>query len=403
MNTIRQPRPLLTGFSVYKGLGSSIYALFAIRVINRFGDFVQLLLVLILTVRLGLSPKDAGIFVSASIIATMVGQMSIGMAADKWGKKPLLVLCQVMVSLSYLSCALLVVVRPNLIPYLILAASPFRGGTAPLTNTMVAEFSPQGRLSHSFSLLYLGTNIGVALGPMVASLLFARSLLLLFAISAVLLSLSTLLLLMTVPNRHAPERPSKEMQQARVHIPPILWLFFIFSALYTLTYGQNSFTLPLQFNSLYGDVLGASRYAKLMMVNAVVVLVCTTLLTAWTHRLGQLVSMAVALFLYVAGYLVYAFCSSFSLFLVATCIWTLGEILMATNSNVFLNVYAHERIRSQCNAWMHVFSSLGHSLAPALGGLVLLDTGYRQLWLLACGICFLLGCGYIALNKYLKS
>ena len=93
MNTIRQPRPLLTGFSVYKGLGSSIYALFAIRVINRFGDFVQLLLVLILTVRLGLSPKDAGIFVSASIIATMVGQMSIGMAADKWGKKQLLVLC----------------------------------------------------------------------------------------------------------------------------------------------------------------------------------------------------------------------------------------------------------------------------------------------------------------------
>jgi hypothetical protein len=94
-----------------------------------------------------------------------------------------------------------------------------------------------------------------------------------------------------------------------------------------------------------------------MMVNAVVVLVCTTLLTAWTHRLGQLVSMAVALFLYVAGYSIYAFCSSFSLFLAATCIWTLGEILMATNSNVFLNAYANERIRSQCNAWMHVFQA----------------------------------------------
>jgi len=393
---------LLTGFSVYKGLGSSIYSLFAIRVINRFGDFVQLLLVLILTIRLGLSPKEAGIFVSASIIATMVGQMVIGMAADRWGKKPLLVLCQVMVSLSYLACALSVALRPTIIPYLILVASPFRGGTAPLTNTMVADFSPQERLPHSFSLLYLGTNIGVALGPMVASLLFARSLLLLFAISAVLLSLSTLLLLVTVPDKRV-QQPSKENRQAKVHIPPILWLFFFFIALYALTYGQNSFTLPLQFNSLYGEVLGTGRYATLMMVNAVVVLVCTTLLTAWTHRLGQLVSMAVALFLYVAGYSIYAFCSSFSLFLAATCIWTLGEILMATNSNVFLNAYANERIRSQCNAWMHVFSSLGHSLAPTLGGVVLLATGYRQLWLLACGICFLLGCGYIALNKYLKS
>ena len=119
MNNVRQPRPLLAGFSVYKGLGSSMYALFTIRVINRFGDFVQLLLVLILTIRLGLSPKEAGIFVSASIIATMVGQMFIGMAADRWGKKPLLVLCQVMVSLSYLACALSVVLRPTIIPYLI--------------------------------------------------------------------------------------------------------------------------------------------------------------------------------------------------------------------------------------------------------------------------------------------
>ncbi len=403
MNNVRQPRPLLAGFSVYKGLGSSMYALFTIRVINRFGDFVQLLLVLILTIRLGLSPKEAGIFVSASIIATMVGQMFIGMAADRWGKKPLLVLCQVMVSLSYLACALSVVLRPTIIPYLILVASPFRGGTAPLTNTLVADFSPQGRLSHSFSLLYLGTNIGVALGPMVASMLFARSLLLLFALSAVLLSLSTLLLLAKVPDKRMQEQQSKDERKTYVRIPPILWLFFVFGALYTLTYGQNSFTLPLQFNSLYGEVAGASRYATLMMVNAVVVLVCTTLLTAWTHRLGQLVSMALALFLYVTGYLGYAFCSHFSIFLVATCIWTLGEILMATNSNVFLNAYADERIRSQCNAYMHVFSSLGHSISPTLGGLVLLATGYRELWLLASALCFLLGCGYIALNKYLKS
>ncbi len=403
MNYVRQPRPLLAGLSVYKGLGSSIYALFTIRVINRFGDFVQLLLVLILTVRLGLSPKQAGVFVSASIIATMVGQMGIGIAADRWGKKPLLVLCQVMVSLSYLLCALSVVLDARLIPYLILVASPFRGGTSPLTNTMVAEFSPQDRMSHSFSLLYLGTNIGVALGPMVASLLFARSLLLLFGLSSILLGLSTLLLLLKVPNRHTQMQSNKEKVQTKVHIPPILWLFFVFGALYTVTYGQNSFTLPLQFNTLYGDVLGAGRFAILMMVNAVVVLVCTTLLTAWTHRLGQLVSMTLAMALYVTGYGLYAFCSQFAVFLAATCIWTLGEILMATNSNVFINAYADERLRSRCNAYLHVFSSLGHSLAPTLGGLVLLHGGYRQLWLLASGLCFLLGCGYIALNKHLKS
>ena len=403
MGNTRITRPLVAGFSLYRGLERNVYILFIIRIINRFGDFVQLLLVLILTGKLGLSPAQAGFFVSFSVIATMVGQFSSGYIADRWGRKTPLVICQAVVSLSYLASAVMFASFPHLVPYLILLSSPFRGGTSPLTNTMVADFSPSDQLSRSFSLLYLGTNIGVALGPVAASFLYARSIVLLFVFSSFLIFLSTLLLLRGIPKSEILYTKETATTAKKLRMPPILILFFILFALYGLAYAQNTFTLPLQFASLYGEVIGSSRYALLMTVNAVTVLLATAFLTTWTHKLGQLPSMAIAMLFYVVGYGMYAGCTVFPLFLVATCIWTFGEILMATNANVFVNAYAPPSLRSRCNSSLTIASSLGHSIAPTGGGLLLAVSGYGQLWGISAGLCFLLGCGYIALNKYLKS
>ncbi len=405
MLTKQKPRQSLAGFSLYRGLGKSIYVLFIIRIINRFGDFVQLLLVLILTGKLNLSPAQAGFFVSLSVAATMLGQLLSAPIAERWGQKRPLVLFQSMVILSYAACAFSYHTHPGLIPYLILLGSPFRGGTAPLTNTMVAEFSSKEQLSQSFSLLYLGTNVGVALGPMAASFLYARSLFLLFSFSALLLSLSTILLAVAIPyvkgiGVHRKREP--DQSGGKLHLSPILVLFFLGFALYSLTYGQNSFTLPLQFASLFGEVVGSRSYAMLMSINAITVLVATAFLTIWTHKIGQLYSMALAMLFYVLGYGVYALCYSLVPFLVATCIWTLGEILMATNANVFVNAYSPPSLRSRANAYLTTTSSLGHALSPSYGGLLLLVLDYRQLWFINAGLCFLLGCGYIALNKYLR-
>ncbi|MGH0054500.1 MAG: MFS transporter [Sphaerochaetaceae bacterium] len=402
MSDTSMTRPSVAGLSLYRGLERNIYTLFVIRIINRFGDFVQLLLVLILTGKLNLTPAQAGFFVSLSVVATMLGQFASGYLADRWGRKVPLVVCQVMVSFSYLACAVLFEPFPQLVPYLILISSPFRGGTSPLTNTMVADFSRPDHLSKSFSLLYLGTNIGVALGPVAASFLYVRSIVLLFSFSSLLLFLSTLLLIVAIPKAGATDKRVSSHSSKTFRMPRILLLFFFLFSLYSFAYTQNTFTLPLQFTSLYGDVLGSSRYAMLMTINAVTVLIATAFLTTWTHKLGQFGSMALAMLFFVIGYGIYAKCREFPLFLVATCIWTFGEILMATNANVFVNAYAPPPLRSRCNAFLTIASSLGRSIAPSAGGLLLAMRGYEQLWSICAGLCFLLGCSYIVLDRYLK-
>jgi len=396
------------GFSLYSGLDRSIYLLFAVRIINRFGDFVQLLLVLILTGKLGMDSHEAGFFISLTLVATMVGQLTAGVIADKLARKYVLVFCQLMVSVCYLVCALLIGSRvTSVVPLVILVGSPFRGATAPITNAMVADFSEDKDRSRAFSLLYLGTNIGVAIGPVAAAFLYGYSIPLLFGGSSLLLLISTILLMAKLPLVK-----SDVYGNASEKIPggfllslvknKVLMLFLLFFALYHLTYQQNTFALPLQFSHLFGDSLGVKRFGLLMTVNALTVLVTTPFITKITSSWGQLKNMALAMLFYVVGYGAYAFCQHLPVFLVATFIWTLGEILMATNANVFLNAYAPPRYRTRFNALAHIAGGSGSALAPTLGGLLLLSYSYSFLWVLMALICLALAVMYLVLDRHLK-
>lgn len=393
---------------MYSGLDPSIYLLFIVRIINRFGDFVQLLLVLILTGKLGMDSHEAGFFISLTLVATMVGQLTAGVVADKLARKNVLVFCQLMVSVCYLVCAWLIRGRfASSVPFIILMGSPFRGATAPITNAMVADFSDDKDRSRAFSLLYLGTNIGVAVGPVAAAFLYGYSIPLLFGGSSLLLLISTLLLVARLPLvrgdvfSNASEKIPGGFFLSLLRNKPLM-LFLLFFALYNLTYQQNTFALPLQFSHLFGDIIGAKHFGLLMTVNALTVLVTTPLITRLTAPWGQLRNMALAMVFYVVGYGAYAFCTHLPVFLVATFIWTLGEILMATNANVFLNAYAPPRYRTRFNALAHIAGGAGSALAPTLGGVLLLSHSFSFLWVLMAFICLGLAVMYLGLDRYLQ-
>lgn len=62
----------------YKGLPKSIYIIFLVQMINRFGDFVFPFLSLFLVKKLGLSYQSAGVAVMISSLATVPGSFAGG-------------------------------------------------------------------------------------------------------------------------------------------------------------------------------------------------------------------------------------------------------------------------------------------------------------------------------------
>ena len=401
----------------YRGLDRNIHILFIARIINRFGDFVQMLLVLILTLRMGLDEATAGLIVTCTVLAAGLGQLFGGMVADRIPRKRVMVYCQLSVAACYIVCGLFTDRGQIAVPLFILLSSPFRGATWPVSNALVADFSHgEAERARAFSLLYLGSNIGVAVGPLVAAFLFARNLPLLFWGSASTMVLSAGILWFSIPdspsslpvesNEPTPEElPVKDsVFQIFAHRPLLLWYMLGFT-LYNFIYVQHGFALPLQMGALFGEVAGTRGYGFLMTLNAVTVLVMTALLTRWTIHRSRIMNMSLAAWFYVIGFGMYAFADASWLFFLSTFIWTNGEILMATNGNVFVNQHAPASHRGRFNGVVSLVTGMGATVGPYAGGLILLLSSYRMLWLVMVFLAFVIALLFLymeSLDKRLK-
>lgn len=392
----------------FHGVDTSIHILFWARIVNRTGDFVQMLLVLILTVHAGMDELQAGFFVTMTLVASSVGQLLVGPLADKHPRVLMFIACQMAVAIFHTVSGLFIVGgQYAALPYLIMLSSPFRGATWPLSNALVADFSSgEEQRARAFSLLYLGSNIGVAIGPIVASFLFERNLALLFFGSAATMAFSSAIIAWKLPVRLAP-LADEVPEPTDPHRPffkvlfanPVLVLHMSAFLVYNFVYVQHTFALPLQLNDLFGSGVGTKTYGYLMTVNAVTVLAMTHLLTRVTIHKSRTWNMAFAAWFYVVGFILYAFTSSIAVFYLSTFIWTNGEILLATNGNVFVNQHAPRAYRARFNSASSVFTGIGSMLGPYLGGLLLTGSDYRSLWLWCTVFAVVLSFLFIGLGR----
>jgi MFS family permease len=379
--------------SAYRGLDRSIYILFFARIVNRMGDFVQLFLVLYLTGRLGFSEQEAGRFIMFTGVMNGLGVVAGGAFADRFSRRSVLLTCQAVLAGAYILCGFQPVSMT--VPWLIFFSSLFRGATWPVTNAMVTDLSEGEERKKAFSLLYLGTNVGVAVGPLIAGLLFADHLPWIFwgdalttlaAAAAVLTGVRE-----TKPTREKIEstaavRPAGEQAEhgrvLRVFLRrPVLLIYLGIAALLSFVYSQHQFALPLQINGLF-SADGPRFYGYVMTLNALVVLICTVPLTAVTRRFSSLNNMALAGVLYLVGFGMIRGISSAALFALSTLIWTLGEILMVTNSQVFTAEHTPISHRGRFNGIISLINNIGFAVSPWISGAVIGRSGLQTIWLL---------------------
>jgi MFS family permease len=178
----------------------------------------------------------------------------------------------------------------------------------------------------------------------------------------------------------------------------MLVLYVVAFTLYNFIYVQHGFALPLQMNSIFGTQAGTEGYGWLMSVNALTVLLMTAGVIHVTLHLSRAISMAIGCLFYVVGFGLYAICSSLPAFLGATFIWTIGEILLATNGNVFVNQHAPSTHRARFNSIVSVTTGIGSTLGPFAGGLILAHATYAFLWMVMVGTAILISLLFVWLR-----
>ena len=153
-------------FDDYRGLPRSIYVIFVSRIVNSMGAFVWPFLAIYLTTNLGIGEAQAGLISTISIFVHIPGSILGGYLTDSIGRKNIIIASMGLSALMYVPCAFL---SPSMtIPVLLILSSFFMGASDPAASAMVADLTEPKNRKASFSLIYLGINIGFSLGPLIA-------------------------------------------------------------------------------------------------------------------------------------------------------------------------------------------------------------------------------------------
>lgn len=393
-------------FNTYRGLPRPVYILFLSRIINRMGDFVRIFLTLYLTRYLNLDEKQTGLIITLIGIFSVLGTMAGGKIADHANRKKVLLLTQILSASTAAVCGFMP--GSTMLPWVLVLFNFFNGASRPVSTAMLTDLTTPKNRAASFSLLYLGINIGVSVGPLIAGFLFNDYRQWLFWGDSITTILSVILVGLFVPAVKSSEIKAHSEKEAAEKAPihkalfkrPVLLIYSIIILFSSFLYSQHSFALPLLLeDTMNGD--GAKFFGIIMSVNAVSVLVFTPILTALLHRIKPLDNMAIGQLCYAVGFgmLFFSF-NSPVLFILSTIIWTTGEILNVINSGVFVANHTPVNYRGRFSAWFATARTIGNTASPMFSGLILGGLGLKSIWIISFFLGIALFLSYFRLNKF---
>ncbi|MBS4537034.1 MFS transporter [Clostridium sp. D2Q-11] len=375
----------------YKGLPVSIYVIFFAAIVNNMGNFVGPFLTMFLTYRVGINVGMVGIIVACNAGLGMLGAMIGGKLIDQIGRKKILIIFRTLAGIGYGTCAF--VESPLIITSILMFSSFFGGFSQPVYGTIITDITDGEERKSAFSLHYMAINIGYSVGPLLAGFLYKNYLMWLFLGDALTTFLSIALVAIFVPETlpdkdEIMESQSKTYEKAEegnllsilIKRPTLLMFSFII-VIYFIVFSQFNFGLSLQIGDVFGDN-GATLFGVLMTVNAVMCSIFTVVVNSATKDFKSSFNIAVGGILYMIGFGMIAFINSFWLFVVSTIIWTIGEILVATNTSVYIANHTPITHRGRFNAVFPIIRKLGFIIGPMMAGAYVKYSGIKSLWIL---------------------
>jgi MFS family permease len=389
-------------FNTYKGLPKSIYALFAVQIINRFGDFVFPFLSLLLTQKLDYSYSVTGIIVMITSLVSMPAAILGGKFADQVSRRKTYFMGQGVAAIAIFICG--IIKDPIIIVALVIVSAFFNGFVRPTLSAVIAdELTPEKRQIGS-SLSYLGINIGVSVGPIVAGFLFNNYLSLLFILDALTSFISVIIFYIYIDET----RPKGEIEEEKnikereehgnlIQIllkRPSLSLFMIFNMFYAFAYTQISFSAPMMLNEVFGTE-GTKKFGYLMSINAITVIFLTVIIISITQKFKTLTNIIFSGIFYAIGFgMIGIIGNSFPLYIVSTVLWTIGEIISSTNNGVYIVNNSPKNFRARISAASNLTYALSTALGTSLVGKYIDSYGINKVWslvfIVVCiGVCFM--------------
>jgi len=323
-----------------------------------------------------------------------------------------LCLLTLMQALCYLICGFIELSMT--VPLLLLTASFFSSAAQSSSSAMTADLSDKNNRQCAFSLLYLGTNIGFSVGPLIAGFLYKNYLPLLFIGDAFTTIVSVIVIFLNVPETRPVydineevlledfERAEEGSALAALFRRPQIIVFGIISMFLSFSYSQVHFSLPLYSNAVFGIDRGARIFGVLMSTNGIVVVLMTIFIIGNTKKFDASFNVALSAVFWAVGLGMLYFVSTFSMMILSTIIWTIGEILNVTNIGVYIANNSPKSHRARFNSLYGIISGAGQAMGPIIIGKYLINNPIKNVWVITFFIALGSGAIMYCFNIYEK-
>ncbi|MCT4782140.1 MULTISPECIES: MDR family MFS transporter [Exiguobacterium] len=323
---------------------------------------------------LGFSASVIGTVFAVSAISGLFMSFFGGTLSDRHGRKQLMLIGIGLNALTFTGFALATELIWFYIFSVLMGVS--RSFLEPASRALISDTTKPEQRVIVYNVRYFLINIAAAIGPLLAvvlSLTGAKSAFFVVTAVYVLYGLIITLLFQKYPfeESDASKVRPRLTETFRVLRTDKTFRYVIIGMIFAIIgYSQFNSTLPqfIAFHDGFSD--GSRLFAYLLTVNAITVLIVQYPIMRFGIRVSPIKSLFFGVATLSIGLLLIGFASEVWVLFVAMVIFTIGEVLMFTMTDVLTDELAPEHLRGTYFGAMGL-TALGQSIGPIIGGLLL--------------------------------
>lgn len=357
--------------------------LFAVVLLDMIGFGIVIPILPFITPRLGGGNLDIALIIAAHALGAAVAGPVWGRLSDRFGRKPILMICTLGAAAAYVFLALADTL------WMIYAARALAGimaGNFPVASAMMADVTPPADRARGMGLVGAAFGLGLVLGPLLGGLLAGPEGS--FTVPCLLAALMSLLAVLAaglfLPESRAGQARVREThrhglwQTLRASRSRLLMLQYV---LHSASISAVTYLFPLW---VYAFLDWQAREVGIVfgVVGALMAVNQGLLMGVWVRLLGELCLLRVCIGLFLVGQVLALFAAS-AWAMVAALLLALGG---ATVCMPLLNAMSSRRGRGEERGRLlgvaSAAASLGRVAGPLLAGALLTFGGFRVAWAL---------------------
>ena len=393
---------------IYREYPRDFWMMVIVNFVDRLGASILFpFFALYITKKFNVGMTEVGALFAIFFISSFIGAFPGGALTDRFGRKGIIIFSLIATSVSTLLMGFVNEFQVFLLVAFISGIFTDVGG--PAYEAVFMDVLPEEKRASGFGVRRVAFNLAMVMGPVIGGLIAARSYLALFVIDAIVSAIVALLVFLLIPETK-PAAPEGKVQESTLQtfagylqvLRDRRFIAFTLVCLLTwLVYMNMNTTLGVYLRDQHG--LPESGYGWLISINAAMVVLLQFPITRRIEKNPPMLMMALGAFCVAVGLFLYGFVNTFSLFVVAMAILTVGEIVTIPIANAVVANFAPEEMRGRYNFVYGNSWGISFAVGPYLAGLIMDNYNPNWLWY-ACGMIGMLAVtGFLALHRSLHT